>query len=64
VLLSWPGGGRPWFPEQEDVSRLLKEYAPKARMHIVENGLVSRPDLGAAIVRELTAAVREPALEA
>lgn len=62
VLLSWPGGGRPWFPEQEDMERLIAELVPEARFHKLEDGLVSRPDLGAGIVREITAAVREPAL--
>jgi pimeloyl-ACP methyl ester carboxylesterase len=64
VLVSWPGGGRPWFPDQDDIVRLVEKFTPEARLHLIENGFVSRPDLGAAIVRELTADLREPAIEA
>lgn len=55
VLLNWPGGGRPWFPDQDDMVKLVEKLTPEARVRLIENGLVSRPDLGAAIVRELTA---------
>ncbi len=63
ILINWPGGGRPWFPEQADTVRLLEQFAPEAQVHMLENGLVSRPDLGAAVVRGVTEPLRAPAVK-
>lgn len=53
-LITWPGGGRPWFPEQAEMLRIVEKQTPEARVHLLDNGLVSRPDQGAAIVRSVT----------
>jgi pimeloyl-ACP methyl ester carboxylesterase len=52
-------GRNPWF-SIETVSR-TRELLPDARVQEVEDGPMSRPDLTAAVVRQVTAAQRVPA---
>lgn len=49
-----PGGG--WFPEAEELRGILRERLPEARLEKVDDGLLSRPDQAAAVIRALTAA--------
>jgi pimeloyl-ACP methyl ester carboxylesterase len=50
------GGG--WFPAGQEGSRLARRLFPEAHVERIENGIVSRPDLTAAAIRRLTAALR------
>jgi pimeloyl-ACP methyl ester carboxylesterase len=50
------GGG--WFPAGKQAVRLARRLFPEARVMEVEEGLVSRPDLVAGVVRRITAPVR------
>jgi pimeloyl-ACP methyl ester carboxylesterase len=45
----------PWFPPFQQVRKLVDEHLPRARLKEVEDGLVSRPDITAAVVRQITA---------
>jgi pimeloyl-ACP methyl ester carboxylesterase len=49
------GGG--WFPAGREAIRLSRELLPDAHVSAVEDGIVSRPDLTAAVVRRVTAPV-------
>jgi pimeloyl-ACP methyl ester carboxylesterase len=49
------GGG--WFPAGQEAIRLARELWPDAHVSAVEDGIVSRPDLTAEIVRRVTAPV-------
>jgi hypothetical protein len=50
-----------WWPGPELLKPLLDEYFPGAVVQQVEDGIISRPDLTAAIVRERTKADVESA---
>jgi pimeloyl-ACP methyl ester carboxylesterase len=51
------GGG--WFPAGEQGRRLARRLFPAAHVEKIDDGIISRPDLTAAIVREV--AVSDPA---
>ena len=46
-------GGNPWFPV--DQAERMRHALPEARVLEVENGPISRPDIAAAVVRDITA---------
>ena len=56
LWLVWPpdvaGPGWPPLPEMQEMAARM---VPEAHVEIVEDGMVSRPDLTAAIVRRITA---------
>lgn len=53
--------GGPWLPPGDELARVIGKELPGARLAPVEDGIASRPDLTAAIVRELAAAPAERA---
>jgi pimeloyl-ACP methyl ester carboxylesterase len=50
------GGG--WFPAGREAARLSRRLFPEAQVEEIEEGVVSRPDLTAAVVRRVTAPLR------
>jgi pimeloyl-ACP methyl ester carboxylesterase len=50
------GGG--WFPAGREAMKLSRHLFPDANVEEIEDGIVSRPDLTAAVVRRVTAALR------
>jgi pimeloyl-ACP methyl ester carboxylesterase len=60
-LLWSPDMVGPWFPPVQEVSQVLSRELPEARLEEVKNGLISRPDLTAGVVRLVTDAVRRSA---
>jgi pimeloyl-ACP methyl ester carboxylesterase len=50
------GGG--WFPAGRQAAELSRKLFPDAHVEQVEDGLVSRPDLTAAVVRRVTSPLR------
>jgi hypothetical protein len=46
-------GMEPLFPPAEKVMPLMRELLPEAHVELLEGGIVSRPDLTPAIVREI-----------
>jgi pimeloyl-ACP methyl ester carboxylesterase len=50
------GGG--WFPAGREAMNLSRHLFPDANVEEIEDGIVSRPDLTAAVVRRVTAALR------
>jgi pimeloyl-ACP methyl ester carboxylesterase len=46
-------GSNPWFLE---TTRRTAELLPEAHVHLVDNGAISRPDIGASFVGEITGA--------
>ncbi len=63
IVLTSPGAASPWWPSVEDMVRLVAELLPEARVEEAEDGLVTRPDQAAAIVRSVTAGMGVPAVE-
>lgn len=55
-LLWSPDMVGPWFPPVQEVRQVLSQELPEARLEEIENGLISRPDLTAAVVRLVTGA--------
>jgi pimeloyl-ACP methyl ester carboxylesterase len=51
----------PWFPNAREFKRRAREILPDARFEHIANGIVSRPDLTAELVRELAAPLRSGA---
>jgi hypothetical protein len=47
-----------WFPPATQVTALIREGLPEAHTNELEDGMVSRPDLTAAVVRQATAPLR------
>jgi hypothetical protein len=47
-----------WFPSGDDARRISKRLFPKARIEEVDDGMISRPDLFASIVRRITSRAR------
>jgi pimeloyl-ACP methyl ester carboxylesterase len=47
--------GGPWFPEARQLTAIIREHLPEAHTNELEDGIVSRPDLAAGIVRGITA---------
>jgi pimeloyl-ACP methyl ester carboxylesterase len=54
-ILSSPEMGGPWFPAGPKLAALIHELLPDAHLEPVDDGMVSRPDLTAGIVRRVTA---------
>jgi pimeloyl-ACP methyl ester carboxylesterase len=50
------GGG--WFPAGREAVKLSRQLFPDAHVEEIEDGIVSRPDLTAAVVRRVTAPLR------
>jgi hypothetical protein len=50
------GGG--WFPSGREAAKLSRQLFPDAHVEEIEDGIVSRPDLTAAVVRRVTAQLR------
>jgi pimeloyl-ACP methyl ester carboxylesterase len=50
------GGG--WFPAGREAARLARQLFPEAHVEEVEEGVISRPDLTAEVVRRVTAPLR------
>jgi hypothetical protein len=50
------GGG--WFPTGEEAMRLSRRLFPDAHVEQIEDGIMSRPDATAAVVRRITAPLR------
>jgi hypothetical protein len=50
------GGG--WFPAGREAAELSRQLFPEAHVEEIEDGLISRPDLTAAVVRRVTAPLR------
>jgi pimeloyl-ACP methyl ester carboxylesterase len=53
VLLSANAGG-PWLPPVAEMEKVIAKLLPEAHVETVEEGMVSRPDLIAAVVRRIT----------
>lgn len=53
-LLWSPDMVGPWFPPVHEVRKVLSRELPEARFEQIENGVASRPDLTAEIVRRVT----------
>jgi pimeloyl-ACP methyl ester carboxylesterase len=50
-----------WFPQGHALVKLARQILPEARLEQVDDGLLSRPDQTAAIVRRITSRVRSAA---
>jgi hypothetical protein len=50
------GGG--WFPSGREAVQLSRRLFPEAHVEEIEDGIMSRPELTAAIVRRVTAPLR------
>ena len=50
------GGG--WFPAGREAAKLSRQLFPDAHVEQIEDGIVSRPELTAAVVRRVTAPLR------
>ena len=50
------GGG--WFPSGREAAELSRQLFPDAHVEEIEEGIVSRPDLTAGVVRRVTAPLR------
>jgi pimeloyl-ACP methyl ester carboxylesterase len=59
-ILTAPGAAGPWLPPLEETRRMVEEQMPEARLIVLEReeGAVSRPDLTANLVRQITAQLR------
>jgi pimeloyl-ACP methyl ester carboxylesterase len=58
IVLLVPGAVTPWFPDADQMRHVAAREVPEARIEMLEDGLVSRPDLAAAVVRGVTAPLR------
>ncbi len=54
-LLWSPDMVGPWFPPVHEVRSVLSRELPEAHLEVIDNGLVSRPELTAEIVRRVRA---------
>jgi pimeloyl-ACP methyl ester carboxylesterase len=52
-----------WFPAGRQLAEVVARELPDARLVAVSDGMVSRPDETAAVVREITAAIRAGPVE-
>ncbi|MEO8091084.1 MAG: alpha/beta hydrolase [bacterium] len=55
--------GGDWFPRGAEMARVVERSLPEARVVEVDDGLASRPDQTAEVVRRITAARRASAVE-
>jgi pimeloyl-ACP methyl ester carboxylesterase len=53
-LLNSPQTAGPWFPRPEVLEEVLAELLPEARRAMISDGIVSRPEETAAVVRRIT----------
>lgn len=53
VLLVGGSAGGGWFPDEFEMARIIREHFPAAVVEEVEEGILSRPDMTAAVVRRL-----------
>jgi pimeloyl-ACP methyl ester carboxylesterase len=58
IVLLVPGAVTPWFPEVDQMRHVAAREVPEARIELLEDGLVSRPDLAAEVVRGVTEPLR------
>jgi pimeloyl-ACP methyl ester carboxylesterase len=58
VVLLAPGAVTPWFPDVDQMRSVAAKQVPEAVIELIDDGLVSRPDIAAAIVRRLTEPLR------
>ena len=45
--------GGPWLPPGDELAGMLEKHLPEARMVYVDDGIASRPDLTAGVIRDL-----------
>jgi len=57
-LLTTDDAGGGWFPAGREAVKLSRELFPDAHVEEIEDGLISRPDLTATVVRRVTAPLR------
>jgi pimeloyl-ACP methyl ester carboxylesterase len=57
-LVTSPDTAGPWFPSIEVIDDILRRLLPDANRANIEQGIVSRPDLTADVVRRITADMR------
>lgn len=57
-ILTAEGMGGGWFPTGPELEALVVELLPDAHLERIDDGMVSRPDLTAAVVRRITSPVR------
>jgi pimeloyl-ACP methyl ester carboxylesterase len=57
-MLSAENTGGGWFPSGRQAAKLSRQLFPDAHVEEIEEGIVSRPDLTAAVVRRVTAQLR------
>jgi pimeloyl-ACP methyl ester carboxylesterase len=57
-LLCSESGGAGWFPSGREAVKLSRQLFPDARVDEIEDGIISRPDVTAAVVRRVTAPLR------
>jgi pimeloyl-ACP methyl ester carboxylesterase len=60
VLIS-EGLGGAWFPSAAEARPRLREHLPHVNLVEVDDGMISRPDQTAEVVRRITSEAREPA---
>jgi len=53
-LLTSPDTAGPWFPSPETLNDVLRRLLPEAHRVAVEDGIVTRPELTATVVRGIT----------
>lgn len=56
VLLVGGNAGGGWFPDEREMAKIIREHFPEAVVEEVEEGIISRPDLAATILRRLATA--------
>jgi pimeloyl-ACP methyl ester carboxylesterase len=57
-LLSAENMGGGWFPSGREAAKLSRQLFPDAHVEEIEDGIISRPDQTAAVVRRVTAPLR------
>lgn len=57
-LLTSPDTAGPWFPPPETLRKVLSRLLPEAHRVNIEDGIVSRPELTAEVLRTITAPTR------
>ena len=55
------GMGGPWFPPAREIADVIHRHLPEARTNELPDGIVSRPDEAAQVVRAVTAGTRTAA---
>lgn len=53
VVLYSDNMGGDWLPPGEEMARAIGEHLPEARLVAIDDGIVSRPDLAAEVIRDL-----------